>query len=123
MKRKNAQPKNPADAKTSAADLYVIWQGINKMPMPTLEKHAGKANNRITFLEAVELIQSNKNYVTSSGKQFTAEAKKTTKGNHKGKITIIFLRNGKESARAYECCWGHITNCNNTYINMYTEKL
>ncbi len=36
---------------------------------------------------------------------------------------MIFKSDGQERARAYECCCGHVTNCNRTHIDMYTEAI
>ena len=63
-------------------------------------------------------------YYTSGNKTpFTILAKVTTKGRHKGKPVLVFFTNGKEKARSYECCWGHVTNCSRTYIDCYTSVI
>jgi hypothetical protein len=62
-------------------------------------------------------------YTTAFGTRFTAEARLAKKGQHKGQKVIIFKQNGKEMARAYECCWGHETNCNRTYIDSYSPNI
>jgi hypothetical protein len=62
-------------------------------------------------------------------KRFIAIASVAKRGLHSGERVILFLqeKNGKryESARAYECCWGHHTNCygTGTRIGMYCEAL
>lgn len=36
---------------------------------------------------------------------------------------IKFLQNGKEYARAFQCCWGHYYNCSGTRFGMYARAL
>lgn len=50
---------------------------------------------------------------------------KTNSGITKdGRKVIKFLSsNGKESARAYQCCWGYYHNCYRTRIGMYVRAL
>jgi hypothetical protein len=61
------------------------------------------------------------------GKTFIAKATEAVRGQHSGQRAIVFLheKNGKrtESARAYECCWGHYYNCYGTRIGMYFKAL
>ncbi|MGA3291265.1 MAG: hypothetical protein ABSD42_13620 [Candidatus Bathyarchaeia archaeon] len=61
------------------------------------------------------------------GKPFIAKATVATKGQHSGERVIVFIheKNGKrtESARSYECCWGHYYNCYGTRIGMYFKAL
>jgi hypothetical protein len=61
------------------------------------------------------------------GKPFIAKARVATKGKHATERVIVFLheKNGKrtESARGYECCWGHYYNCYGTRIGMYFKAL
>jgi len=76
-----------------------------------------------SFAVAYSKVGSSSAYTTISGTSFTAHASQVTKGAKKGTEVIIFKRNGRESARAYQCCWGHITNCNRTYIDSYTEVI
>ena len=61
------------------------------------------------------------------GKPFIAKAIVASKGQHSGERAIVFLheKDGKrtESARAYECCWGHYYNCFGTRIGMYFKAL
>lgn len=61
------------------------------------------------------------------GKSFISNATVAIRGQRSGKRVIVFLheRNGKrtESARAYECCWGHYYNCSGTRIGMYFKAL
>ena len=61
------------------------------------------------------------------GNPFIAMASVATKGKHLGERVIVFLheKDGKrtESARGYECCWGHYYNCYGTRIGMYFKAL
>ena len=61
------------------------------------------------------------------GKPFIAKATVATRGQHQGEKVIIFLheKDGKqtESARGYECCWGHYYNCYGIGIGMYFKEL
>jgi hypothetical protein len=61
------------------------------------------------------------------GKPFIARATVATRGPHLGERVIIFFheKSGKltESARSYECCWGHYYNCYGTRIGMYFKAL
>ena len=66
---------------------------------------------------------------TKKRKRFTAKASVAQRGVHSSEKVILFRQNKKgkwyESARAYECCWGHYTNCygTGTRIGMYCEAL
>lgn len=60
---------------------------------------------------------------TKRGTNFVAQAEITKKGPHTGEKVIRFMRDNKESARAYECCWGRFYNCNRTRIGMYCSAL
>ncbi|HFC8519012.1 TPA: hypothetical protein ACFP41_001904 [Neisseria weaveri] len=95
------------------------------MARPNCPAHDDFVTNLLSFEEAYQMLSMNPSTVfkTSAGNEFTALATVTTKGSHKGKKVIRFLRNGGESARAYECCWGHKTNCNRTFIDCYTKVL
>ena len=61
------------------------------------------------------------------GKPFIAKATVALRGKHEGERVIVFLHEkaGKrtESAREYECCWGHYYNCYGTRIGMYFKAL
>jgi hypothetical protein len=95
------------------------------MGRPTVEPHFGSIVNPKSFEEAYKYIDQNKNkiYRTNTGKEFTAESRITINGINKGKKVIVFKRFGRESSRSYECCWGARTNCNRTYIDIYTIKI
>lgn len=95
------------------------------MKRPTIEPHSGHVPICKSFEEACSYIKNNQNnlYQTGSGKMFEAKVKFSMRGENKNKKVIIFYRNNKESARSYACCWGHLTNCNRTYIDSYAKSL
>ena len=92
---------------------------------PNLGPHAGVARNRLTFGEAYVHAQANPTleYCTVGAKTFAVTATRGQKGRHKDERVLLFKSRGKERARAYDCCWGHRTNCNSTHIDIYTEAL
>ena len=45
---------------------------------------------------------------TKSGTSFIEKANITQKGPDTGEKVIRFMQDNKESARAYECCWGQV---------------
>lgn len=89
---------------------------------PTKPAHCGIVKNSKTFAAAYEAIESAPSalYRTAAATEFTAEARVAKQGRHKGEKVIVFKQSAVEMARAYECCWGHKTNCNRTYIDSYT---
>ena len=96
---------------------------IKKQSRPA---HFGECQNRLSFDEAYEFIGRNFDktfHTTGNQTRFIARAAKCTRGAHAGKAVIIFCTKGTEKARAYACCWGHITNCNRTYIDCFTAAL
>jgi hypothetical protein len=93
---------------------------------PTRQPHYGAVTNRVSFQEAFELVEGNpmaEYYTKGNWTPFIIKAAITKRGNYKGQRVLIFLTNNQERARAYECCWGHITNCNRTYIDCYTVSI
>jgi hypothetical protein len=92
---------------------------------PTMPPHSGTVTNSKTFATAYRMIQEHSEsiYTTAFGTRFTVEARLIQKGHHKRQKVIIFKQDGKEMARAYECCWGHKTNCNRTYIDSYSPNI
>ena len=44
--------------------------------------------------------------IAKRGTYFTAKVEITQKGPHAGEKVIRFVRDNKEYARAYACCWG-----------------
>ena len=91
---------------------------------PNLGPHAGQANNRLTFQQAYTQAQASPGQVyhtTGNQTPFTVEATRGQKGAHANDRVLRFISDNTERARAYECCWGYCTNCNNQHINIYTE--
>ncbi|CAK7069707.1 MAG: hypothetical protein KER_03053 [Kerstersia gyiorum] len=97
----------------------------NGQRRPTVSPHHGNLTPTMSFNDAYGAAQRNPAtvYNTSAGRPYTLHAALAKRGEHKGQRVIRFMRNEKESARAYECCWGHVTNCNRTYIDSYTSSL
>lgn len=96
-----------------------------KIVKPSRPPNDGFCPNRLAFDEAYEQVKNNPNkqYETTGNQTpFKAIATKTSKGVHQGDKVIRFIT-GTEKGRAYKCCWGHITNCNRTYIDCYTKAL
>jgi hypothetical protein len=92
----------------------------------TRPPHFGECENRLSFYDCYELIANSPSKIFSTtGNQtpFSARATVCKKGPHAGEEVIIFLAHGTEKARAYSCCWGHITNCNRTYIDCFTRAI
>ena len=93
------------------------------MNRPTRPPHHGTVAVTKSFQQAYQEIGRGAAFTTNAGTPFTAEAGQVKKGRRKGQQVIIFRRGHAESARAYECCWGHATNCNRTYIDSYTQVI
>jgi hypothetical protein len=88
--------------------------------------HQGTATNPLSFDAAYRLLTANPNnqyQTTGNNSAFIAIATTGKRGAHEGERVIIFKSNGVEMARAYECCWGYQTNCNNAYIDCYTQAI
>ena len=87
----------------------------------TSAAHKATANVRLPFAEAWQALREHgpTQLRTESEKVFEASAR-TAKGNRR---VIRYFENGKEYGRAYECCWPHRTNCNRTWIGLYSEPL
>jgi len=93
---------------------------------PTRPPHFSRCENKMSFVEAYEFMSDNADmifYSTGNKTPFIAKATIGIKGSHKNKKVIRFFTKGTEKARAYSCCWGHITNCNRTYINCFTAAI
>jgi hypothetical protein len=71
-----------------------------------------KFQKAYNWLEKIEPPE----FKTKSVTIFIAKANITQKGPHSGEKIIRFMQDNKESARAYECCWGRYYNCNRTRI-------
>ena len=94
--------------------------------LPTRPPHSGNAANSSSFDEAYRLASEDpgRSFETEGLKAaFQVIATKGMRGLHSGKRVLRFMNGRIEKARAYECCWGHQTNCNRTYIHMYSELL
>ena len=92
---------------------------------PTKPPHYGTVQNRETFAAAyASILAAPKTvYQTAAGTPFTAHAVTAIRGKHPGAQVIVFKQDGIEMARAYDCCWGHKTNCNRTYIDSYSPVI
>ena len=92
---------------------------------PTKDPHFGEVDNPKIFQEAYKSVSYDvqRQYTTRAGTIFTCEAKITSRGTHKGEKVIIFKQSNVEMARSYKCCWDKQTNCNRTYIDLYTREI
>jgi hypothetical protein len=95
------------------------------MRRPTKPPHYGLVRTQNSFLITRQnlVLSGLKKFLTKAGTPFTAEAHIDGKGKHKGQQSIVIKRDNKIRAYIYECCWGHVTNCNRTYIDIYTSIL
>jgi len=92
------------------------------MKRPTRPPHDGIVSNPRTFNQALRNLQISgpQNLFTANGTPFKAEAHVTQGGNHAGQHCIKITRDDKPRAYIYACCWGHVTNCSGSYIDVYT---
>lgn len=60
---------------------------------------------------------------TARGQAFVAFAQVTARGERRGDRFIMIKRNGKDFARIYQCCWGHMTNCDGIGIGGHSDAL
>lgn len=93
---------------------------------PNLGPHAARAKNHLSFDAAYAQVLANPNrryHTTGNRTPFIVLAALVTKGKHANERVLRFMTNGKERARAYECCWGYRTNCNSTHISIYTMAI
>lgn len=93
------------------------------MKRATRPAHDGNLRLSKTFAEAYASLAAPTAFTTAAGTPFTAEAGFVKKGRRRGQQVIIFRSGRRERARAYACCWGHITNCNRTYIDAYSPVI
>ena len=95
------------------------------MSRPTKPPHDGTVHNQKTFSIALNNLRliGPQNLMTASGTPFTAEAHVTTGGKHNGQDCIKVTRDGKPRAYIYRCCWGHVTSCSRTYIDVYSPMI
>jgi hypothetical protein len=89
------------------------------------EPHEGTLLLKNEFKKAYNWLEKHRlsELKTKRGTDFVAQAGITQKGPHTGEKVILFMHDNKESARAYECCWGRYYNCNRTRIGMYCSAL
>jgi hypothetical protein len=95
------------------------------MTRPTRPPHDGIVQNPKNFSQALQDLQNTgpQNLTTQAGTPFLAQAHVAQGGNHPGQDCIKITNNGDHRAYVYECCWGHVTNCSGTYIDVYTPVL
>lgn len=79
----------------------------------------------LTFAEAWRLAEDHPQRVfrTQRGTMFRLQPGITGRGPRRGARVIRFMRPDGESSRAYEECWGCVTNVNRTYIDTYTAAI
>lgn len=99
-----------------------------KLKKPNIGPHSGSATNPLqSFDTAYKYVQANPEkdyYTTGNATPFIAMATTATRrGASEGQPVIRFLSGGRESARAYKCCWGYRTNCLRTHIDCYTKAV
>jgi hypothetical protein len=93
---------------------------------PNLGPHSGVANNQLTFEQAFTQAESNPTqtyHTTGNQTPFSVLASWGKHGEHAGERVLRFMTGSTERARAYECCWGHRTNCINQHIDLYSEAI
>jgi hypothetical protein len=98
-------------------------QVIKKSTRPP---HFGECDNKLSFDECYEITSNDPGkifHTTGNQTPFSVRACLCKKGPHANDKVIIFFTKGTEKARAYSCCWGHITNCNRTYIDCFTKAI
>tara|TARA_R100000322_G_scaffold98904_3_gene62403 strand:+ start:994 stop:1353 length:360 start_codon:yes stop_codon:yes gene_type:complete len=100
----------------------VMFSEGRKMARPTRPPHDGVIANAKTFGEALRNLSASGpiDLNTDAGTPFTAEAHVAQGGNHAGQDCIRITRDGAPRAYIYECCWGHLTSCSGTYIDVYS---
>ena len=89
------------------------------------EPHEGTLQLKHTFQKAYSWLETNGSIElnTISGTRFIAKANIAQKGPHNGEKIIRFMKDNKEYARTYECCWSRYYNCNRTRIGMYCKAI
>ena len=85
-----------------------------------IQPHDGTVQTKCDFAKVFCFLVTNGklDLKTSRGKKFTAEATESRE-----RSVVKFRQDGKEYAKAYECCWGHEYNCIRTRIGMYCRAL
>jgi hypothetical protein len=98
-------------------------KGIIKASLPP---HNDTARSSIGFQQAFNIASEHPKQIyliTGNDTPFTVIASHSARGKHPNQPVLRFMSRGKEKARSYECCWGHITNCNRTHIDCYTKAM
>jgi len=90
-----------------------------------VKPHQGDQIRRHTFEEAWQRLADvgGGELTTSAGTVFSARATITKRGPRQGNPVIRFFREGRESARSYDCCWEHYYNCYGTRVGMYASAV
>jgi hypothetical protein len=121
---------NMSDVVTISKSCYNLFKTMKSSEViikkPTRPAHFGECKNRLSFDEAYEFIACNTHKLfrtTGNQTPFVARSTNCSRGAHARDKVIIFSTQGSEKARAYPCCWGHITNCNRTYIDCFTKAI
>ena len=92
---------------------------------PTRPAHDGQIEHTKSFDEVL-LVLSNEGPLalhTRAGTPFEAHYHIMQRGERVGQRCIRITRDGAQRAYIYECCWGHVTNCSRTYIDVYSSAL
>lgn len=94
---------------------------VRKKPAGEILAHSGSIKMRHTFNDVWDHLdnEGSVSLKTSTGKKF--EARAGISNNEKS--VIKFFQEGKEYARAYECCWGYYYNHSRTRFGMYAKVL
>jgi hypothetical protein len=89
------------------------------------EAHEGKVALEHTFRQACSWLERHGpvDLQTSRNARFRATVSDVHRGSHRGDKAIRFMQGTHESARVYECCWGHYYNCYGTRIGMYCSAV
>ena len=109
-----------SEAEKTAVENFAL-QTMARGSVVTSAAHKATAKVELPFADAWQALEEHGpiHLTTKSGKEFEASAR-TAKGDRR---VIRYFQNGKEYGRAYECCWPHRTNCNRTWIGLYSEPL
>jgi hypothetical protein len=84
--------------------------------------HSGIEKKLIPFYTVLKL-KGNFKTETQKGTPFEFQVDKVKKGLNKGKSCIRVTRDGKPRAVILSCCWGFESNCNKTYIHIYSSVI
>lgn len=94
-------------------------------PTPAPHLRDPNLNNPLSFEEAWHQAhtQPERIYHTARGSAFRVRAALAGRGPRKGQRVLRFMRPSGESSRAYQECWGCVSNVNRTYIDVYTQAM